>query len=68
MARPPTRIVLTEEERKQLEAMTKKPRAQNRYTERARIILNAAQGCSNKEIARALDTREAPDKQVAGTL
>ena len=51
MARPATRIVLTEEERKQLEAMTKKPRAQNRYAKRARI-LSAAQGCSNKEIAR----------------
>jgi len=59
MARPAARIVLSEEERKQLEAMRKKPRAQNRYAERARIILSAAQGCSNKEIARALNTREA---------
>jgi transposase len=59
MARPATRIVFTQEERKQLEAMAKKPRAQNRYAERARIILSAAQGCSNKEIARALNTREA---------
>ena len=59
MARPAARIVLSEEERKQLEAMRKKPRAENRYAERARIILSAAQGCSNKEIARALNTREA---------
>jgi transposase len=59
MARPAARIVLSEEERKQLEAMRTKPRAENRYAERARIILSAAQGCSNKEIARALNTREA---------
>ena len=59
MARPATRIVLSEEERKQLEAMRTRPKAQNRYAERARIILSAAQGCSNKEIARALNTREA---------
>ncbi len=50
---------MSEEERKQLEAMRTKPRAENRYAERARIILSAAQGCSNKEIARALNTREA---------
>ena len=59
MARPAARIVLSEEERKQLEAMRKRPRAENRYAERARIILSAAQGWSNKEIARALNTREA---------
>ena len=59
MARPAALIVLSEEERKQLEAMRKKPRGENRYAERARIILSAAQGWSNKEIARALNTREA---------
>jgi transposase len=59
MARPAALIVLSEEEGKQLEAMRKKPRAENRYAERARIILSAAQGWSNKEIARALNTREA---------
>ena len=59
MARPATRIVLSEEERKQLKAMKSRPKAQHRYAERARIILSAAQGCSNKEIARALNTREA---------
>ena len=59
MARPAALIVLSEEERKQLEAMRKKPRGENRYAERARIILSAAQGWSNKEIAGALNTREA---------
>ena len=59
MARPAARIVLSEEERKQLEAMRTRPKAQNRYAERARMILSAAQGWSNKEIARALKTREA---------
>lgn len=44
MARPAALIVLSEEERKQLEAMRKKPRGENRYAERARIILSAAQG------------------------
>lgn len=59
MARPATRIVLSPEERKQLEAMVARPSAQARYGDRARMVLWAAEGLANKEIARRLDTREA---------
>jgi len=47
------------DERRQLEAMVSRPKAQARYVERARIVLWAAEGESNVAIARRLDTREA---------
>jgi transposase len=59
MGRPPTQITVSEDERRQLEAMIKRPKAEARYVERARMVLWAAEGQSNLEIARRLDTREA---------
>ena len=59
MGRPPTPISLRTEERDQLEAMIRRPKAQARYVERARIVLWAADGQSNKQIAQRLGTREA---------
>jgi transposase len=57
MARPPTPIILSQEERRQLDGMISRPKAEARYVERARIILWASEGLSNKEIAHRLDTR-----------
>lgn len=59
MGRPATPITLNEDERRQLEAMIGRPKAQARYVERARIVLWAAEGQSNQAIAQRLDTREA---------
>ena len=59
MGRPPTPITLTAEERRQLEGMIARPKAQMRYVERARIVLWAAEGQSNQVIAQRLATREA---------
>ena len=47
MARPATPIVLSRDERKQLEAMLRQPKAQARYALRARIVLCAAQGAAS---------------------
>ncbi|MCC5025208.1 MAG: helix-turn-helix domain-containing protein [Candidatus Synoicihabitans palmerolidicus] len=47
------------EERDQLEEMIRQPKAQARYVERARIVLWAAEGQRNKQIAQRLGTREA---------
>ena len=54
MSRPATPIVLSRDERKQLEAMLRQPKAQARYALRARIVLCAAQGVASGEIARQL--------------
>ncbi|MCC5021284.1 MAG: helix-turn-helix domain-containing protein [Candidatus Synoicihabitans palmerolidicus] len=56
---PPTPISMRPEERDQLEEMIRQPKAQARYVERARIVLWAAEGQSNKQIAQRLGTREA---------
>jgi len=54
MSRPATLIKLSDEERQQLTAMTRQPKAQNRYSLRARLILCAAEGASSLTIARTL--------------
>ncbi len=59
MARPATEIVLLPEEKQQLEAMLRRGSGQQRYGERARMILRCAQGETNLEIARRLGVRPA---------
>jgi transposase len=59
MARPATVIVLTPLERSQLRATLRKPKLQQRYVQRARIILLIDEGATNIEIARKLDVRPA---------
>jgi len=54
MPRPATKIVLSRDERQQLAAMLRRPKAQARYTERARIVLRAAEGVGSGEIALQL--------------
>src|SRR5215210_1501002 len=54
MPRPATKIVLSRDERQQLAAMLRRPKAQARYAERARIVLRAADGMGSEEIARQL--------------
>lgn len=57
MPRQATPICLTESERAQLEGWLRQPRTEARFAERARIVLWAADGLSNKQIAGRLDTR-----------
>jgi transposase len=59
MARQATPIKLSEDEQQQLTKMSRLPKAQARYVERAQIILRAAAGATNLEIARQLRTRPA---------
>ncbi len=59
MARPAAVIVLRPEEKEQLEAMLRRGSGQQRYGERARMILSCTQGESNLEIARHLGMRPA---------
>src|ERR1700740_1032190 len=59
MPRPATKIILSREERQQLTAMQRRPKAQARYVERARIILGAAEGLASEEIARRLGAGKA---------
>ena len=59
MGRPPVKIVLSEQERAQLDHWVRQPKTQRRYAERSRIVLLAAQGVPNLEIARRLSTRPA---------
>lgn len=59
MSRPATVIHLTDPEREELERLARQPKAQRRHSDRARIILKAADGMSNLEIARAIGTRPA---------
>jgi transposase len=59
MGRPATKIELDQGQRTELEGLWRQPKSERRYSERARIILLAADGKSNLEIARALGTRPA---------
>lgn len=59
MSRPATVIRLTYPEREELERLARQPKAQRRHSDRARIILKAADGMSNLEIAQTIGTRPA---------
>ena len=59
MGRKATEITLTDLEKTELENLSKAPKAQRRHSDRARIILKAAKGMSNKEIAEQMDIRQA---------
>ncbi len=52
----PYRIVLTEDERRHLEATARRYTSPYREVVRARIVLYAADGLGNDEIAARLDT------------
>ncbi len=52
----PYRIVLTEDERRYLEAAARRYTSPYRDVVRARIVLYAAEGLGNDEIAARLDT------------
>lgn len=59
MSRPATSINLTPNERTELERLVRLPKTQRRHSDRARIILKAADGLSNLQIAEAIETRPA---------
>jgi hypothetical protein len=52
--RSPFRVVLAAEERRVLEARVRRPKAEQREVLRAQIVLAAAQGEENKQIAERL--------------
>ena len=59
MARASSQIVLSAEGRRELDRLARAPRTQARYAQRAQIVLLAADGLTNKEIAQRLRTRSA---------
>jgi transposase len=59
ISRPPTFIVLSESERKQLESLARAPRTERRYSDRARIILKASAGETTADIAMGMGIRSA---------
>ena len=59
MSRRAPSIELSDEDRETLLCWTRAGRTQQRFVRRARIVLAAAQGCINRDIARDLGTREA---------
>lgn len=59
MGRPATPITLSPGEREQLEALVRASKTERRYAERARIVLKAAAGADNAQIAEALQVRKA---------
>jgi len=58
MARPAVPIQLTKDEREFLKNCLRKPTIQQRFAERAKMILALASGMSNREVARSLGTDE----------
>jgi transposase len=52
-------VHLTEEERRTLHQWTRVGKNENRLVERARVILLADEGCTNRQIAERLNTRTA---------
>jgi transposase len=59
MSRPCTIIKLSDLEKSELEKLIRAPRTQRRHADRARIVLEAACGKSNLEIAAMMQTRPA---------
>src|SRR5262249_22453007 len=59
MPRHPCLIQLSSTQRSCLENLLGQPKAQARFVERARIILMADEGMSNRQIAQRLNTRKA---------
>jgi len=57
MAGKATRVILTEQERNELEVWVRKPTMERRFADRARIVLEAATGRTTQEIARNLKMR-----------
>jgi putative transposase len=55
MPKRATRVVLSEKERKELTQMSKRHRSEQQVALRARIVVAAAQGQSNAQIARELE-------------
>lgn len=55
MARQAPPVTLTSRERDDLEQLATHPTAENRLAQRARIVLKAADGATNKDIAETLD-------------
>ena len=54
MPKPATPIILSRDERQQLNAIVRKPKSQARYAQRGQIILRAAEGMASKAIAEEL--------------
>ena len=59
MARPSTPIILSSQSRSELKRFARSPRVEARYAQRAQIVLMAADGQTNEEIAARLGTRTA---------
>lgn len=59
MARKATKIILSDQEREQLESWVRKSSMEQRLVERARIVLQSEAGKTNKRIARSLKLRKA---------
>src|SRR2546422_10480634 len=55
MPKRATRVVLSEKEREELTQMSKRHRSEQQVALRARIVLAAAQGQANAQIARELE-------------
>jgi len=53
--RPTAEIVLTNDERRELESLARRRKTAQALALRARIILRVAQGATNREVAAALD-------------
>jgi DNA-directed RNA polymerase specialized sigma24 family protein len=64
----PYSIVLTEDERRHLEAAARRYTSPYRDVVRARVVLYAAEGLGNDEIAARLDTPPQVVLQVAQTV
>jgi putative transposase len=54
MPKRATQVILSAKEREELEQISKRHRSEQQQALRARIIVAAAQGCSNAQIAREL--------------
>jgi len=55
MAKPATKVVLSEKEQEELLKITKRHKSEQQQVLRSQIVLYAAQGYSNAKIARELD-------------
>lgn len=54
MPKRATKVILSEKEQEELEQITKRHRSEQQQAQRARIVLTAAQGRSNVQVAREL--------------
>ena len=68
MGRPKAKLEVSEQQRKQLEAIVRRTSSTQSHVMRARIVLQCAKGLDNEDVAEQLGTTVLNGRQMATTI